>query len=157
MSLSPSSISLPPSAPSSSPVHAHLSPSTSSPRCPQRPILRLYPPPPLVRSTSPTSDPLSRPTCSPVQLALPPGPLDPIARCTALPALLARSHAHWPTGRLARIVHIVSRIAWLDTTAVHHPGTSSASSTFVNTSTSASSSAVATTTTHTTTTTASSS
>ncbi|ETW81251.1 hypothetical protein HETIRDRAFT_433969 [Heterobasidion irregulare TC 32-1] len=38
--------------PSSSPVHAHLSPSTSSPRRPQRPIPRLYPPPPLLDTTA---------------------------------------------------------------------------------------------------------
>ncbi|ETW84991.1 hypothetical protein HETIRDRAFT_311075 [Heterobasidion irregulare TC 32-1] len=57
---------------------------------------------------APSSRPLN---LSHIRPALPSDPLDPIARCTALPALLARSHAHWPTGRLARIVHIASRIA----------------------------------------------
>ncbi|ETW84974.1 hypothetical protein HETIRDRAFT_457205 [Heterobasidion irregulare TC 32-1] len=112
------------------------------------------------------SAPLSRSTRSPVRLAPPSDPLDPIARCATLPALLARSHAHWPAGPPARwptgpLAHrparphrphrLAHRIGFpdlrstdphlpldaalacslqLDTTAVHHPDTSSASSTF---------------------------
>ncbi|ETW81246.1 hypothetical protein HETIRDRAFT_451089 [Heterobasidion irregulare TC 32-1] len=81
------------------------------------------------------SDSLPRPTLSTRSLAVLSSPLS--------------SHDLMPTGRLARTVHIPSRI--LDTT--HHPGTSSASYTFVNTSASDATSAVTTIATHITTTT----
>ncbi|ETW86399.1 hypothetical protein HETIRDRAFT_447176 [Heterobasidion irregulare TC 32-1] len=142
--------------PSSSPVHAHLSPSTSSPRRPQRPIPRLYPPPPLVCSTSPTSDPLSRPPRSLVRPALPsdslPRPTLSTRSLAVLPSPLSL-HDLMPTGPLAhrparphrphRLAHrmrcpdprsthphlpldaALACSLQLDTTAVHHPDTSS--------------------------------
>ncbi|ETW81265.1 hypothetical protein HETIRDRAFT_458800 [Heterobasidion irregulare TC 32-1] len=72
-------------------------------------------------------DPLSRLTRSPVRPSRPDRSLCYPPRS---PRTISCPLARWPTGRLARIVHIASRIAWLDTTTVHHPDTSSASSTF---------------------------
>ncbi|ETW75088.1 hypothetical protein HETIRDRAFT_422837 [Heterobasidion irregulare TC 32-1] len=108
---------------------------------------RLYPPPPLVRSTSPTSDPLSRPTRSPVRPSRPHRSLYCPPRS---PRTISCPLAHRPARphRPHRLAHrmrcpdprstdphlpldaALACSLQLETTAVHHPDTSSASSTF---------------------------